>query len=264
MAAVEIRRIDPDETRAFTVSEHVPFLERLDDDEALARAAAHLEPERSWVGVDGGRFVANAAVLTRNLTVPGPPGASCPTVNLAAVTAVAVHPTHRRQGLLRRLMELMLDDARVRGEPLAGLFASESSIYGRFGFGPATAGARLTIRTNVSRFSRPAPTLALRVVDAEEAGNVLPALFERLRRARPGQLERNRPTWADLLARPVRGRADAGARFWTVGADGYVSYRGRDTEEVDTVVEVDDLYGATTEVEAGLWRFVSAWTWSTR
>ena len=35
-------------------------------------------------------------------------------------------------------MRRQLEDVRDRGEPLAGLFASEGAIYGRFGYGLAT------------------------------------------------------------------------------------------------------------------------------
>ena len=51
---------------------------------------------------------------------------------------VTVHPTHRRRGVLRRVMDAQLDDVARRGEPLAGLTASEASIYERFGYGTAT------------------------------------------------------------------------------------------------------------------------------
>lgn len=262
MSTVEVRRIGADEVRAFVVSEHVPFLESLDEDD-VGRVMAPVEPERSWAGVDDGRFVATAGILTRDVTVPGPPVGPCPTVAMAGVTAVGVHPTHRRQGLLRRLMTAMLDDARDRGEPLAGLFASESSIYGRFGFGTATVSTTLAIDRRRSQFAFPAPALRLRVAGAEEAGNVLPALFERLRTGRAGEVDRNRSTWKNILAAPRPGSAGAGgARHWAIADDGYVAYRARaapqDGRAADgrMVVEVADLFGATPEVEAALWRFV--------
>ena len=64
-----------------------------------------------------------------------PGGARVP---VAAVTTVTVHPTHRRRGVLRQMMDEQLDDVARRGEPLAVLTASEASIYERFGYGAAT------------------------------------------------------------------------------------------------------------------------------
>ena len=86
----------------------------------------------------GGRTTTTAVVATAGafpfrLTVPG--GAQ---VGVAAVTVVTVQPTHRRQGLLRQMMDEQLDDVARRGEPLAALTASEASIYERFGYGIAT------------------------------------------------------------------------------------------------------------------------------
>ena len=66
------------------------------------------------------------------LTMPG--GATIPA---AAVSWVSVLPTHRRRGVLTQMMAAMHDDARERDEPAAILTASESSIYGRFGYGVA-------------------------------------------------------------------------------------------------------------------------------
>lgn len=54
------------------------------------------------------------------------------------VNTIAVKPSHRRRGLLQRMMRHHLDAARDRGLSLAILSASEGAIYGRFGFGVAT------------------------------------------------------------------------------------------------------------------------------
>src|SRR6478736_2624170 len=72
---------------------------------------------------DEDAVVATAGAFPFRLTVPG--GAQ---VGVAAVTVVTVQPTHRRQGLLRQMMDEQLDDVARRGEPLAALTASEASI----------------------------------------------------------------------------------------------------------------------------------------
>ena len=46
-------------------------------------------------------------------------------------------PTHRRQGLLRRMLEPDLAASKERGEPVGMLIAAEFPIYGRFGYGSA-------------------------------------------------------------------------------------------------------------------------------
>ncbi len=57
---------------------------------------------------------------------------------LRMITDVTTRPTHRRRGLVRRLLEDCLDDAVAAGLPLAALTVSEATIYGRWGFGAAT------------------------------------------------------------------------------------------------------------------------------
>ncbi|HEY1156153.1 MAG TPA: GNAT family N-acetyltransferase, partial [Arthrobacter sp.] len=49
------------------------------------------------------------------------------------VTAVTVRTSHRRRGLLRRMMTEDLQLAKADGVAVAALTASEGSIYGRFG-----------------------------------------------------------------------------------------------------------------------------------
>ncbi len=62
-----------------------------------------------------------------------------------AVTNVTVSPTHRRRGLLTRMMAQDLAGAKERGDVVATLIAAEYPIYGRYGFGPATWATEWTI-----------------------------------------------------------------------------------------------------------------------
>lgn len=257
--SVDIRRIEPSEIAAFGASAEVPFLDP-GNEAAIESWSRVVEPARAWVAVDGGRFVANAAVLTRDVTVPGSDGSPCPTIPLAAVTAVGVHPTHRRQGILRRLMAELLDDGRRRGEPAAGLLASESAIYGRFGFGQATAATTVVVSTGRAGFAIDAPVPDLRLIDVDEAAKVLPDLFDRLRRGRAGQVDRPDPVWVTAFADRARRDRGGSALTWVVGDDGFTSYRAFPVPEIDGFdharLEVRDLIGATAEAEAGLWRYL--------
>jgi predicted acetyltransferase len=70
---------------------------------------------------------------------------------LQMITDVTVSPAHRRQGLLRRMITDDLSEAADRGLPLAALTVSETTIYGRFGFGLSTWRQRIEVDTT-SRF----------------------------------------------------------------------------------------------------------------
>ena len=138
--AYPIRPISDSEFAAFyAVIEHA-FNSTYPTEPELQHDLAVFEFDRSLAAFDGSDMVGTAAAFTFRMTVPG--GA----VAMGGVTAVGVLPSHRRRGILSGLMRRLLDDARERGEPVAALFASEASIYGRYGFGIATAELDLTIR----------------------------------------------------------------------------------------------------------------------
>ncbi|MGW1224769.1 GNAT family N-acetyltransferase [Streptomyces sp. NPDC001478] len=110
-----------------------------------------LEMERALLAVaPDGRPVGTAAAYSFELTLPG----RIP-VPVAGVTAVGVVPSHRRRGVLTAMMRHQLTEVRARGEFLAVLLASEAPIYGRFGYGPATSTARLTVPRHRAALAAP-------------------------------------------------------------------------------------------------------------
>ena len=74
----------------------------------------------------------HGVVRAFELTVPGGRRAE-----QRASPRVGVLPSHRRRGILRELIVRQLERRPPRGEPVAILWASESLIYGRFGYGIA-------------------------------------------------------------------------------------------------------------------------------
>ena len=101
-------------------------------EEEVERFSQALPVERMHAAFDGKEIVGGAGVFPFEMTVPGGP------VQCAGVTVVGVLPTHRRRGLLSRMMRAQIDDVHERGEPFAVLWASEATIYGRFGYGLAS------------------------------------------------------------------------------------------------------------------------------
>jgi len=66
------------------------------------------------------------------MRVPG--GGTVPTSGL---TWVGVHSAHRRRGLLTQMMDDHFERALARGEVVSTLYAAETAIYQRFGYGAA-------------------------------------------------------------------------------------------------------------------------------
>jgi len=152
-----------------------------------------------------GKIAGGSAIVSVEVTVPG--GRQ---VALGGVTSTAVLPTYRRRGLLRQIMGAMLDDCRERGEFLAGLSASEGTIYGRYGFSPATFQHRWEVRrTDVAFREDFTDTGSLDLVDSAEAGVVWPVLHDQVRAVRVGEISPLPGKWQNLAALPADGSGPA-------------------------------------------------------
>ena len=106
---IDIRPYEGD-PRAFLEAGELPFGDRAHDAD-VPHFAARFEADRSLAAYDGDRIVGTAGAFSFQLVVPGA------TLPAAGVTIVGVHPTHRRRGILRRMMRMQLDDVHARGEP---------------------------------------------------------------------------------------------------------------------------------------------------
>ena len=135
---LQIRPIEAEELETFERALSVPFLYD-PTPETTDRFTNTFELERLRAAFDGEQMVATFGAFSFQLVVPGN------VLPMAGTTIVTVLPTHRRRGVLRALMTEHLAEVHERNEPLATLWASESSIYGRFGYGPATERATMTI-----------------------------------------------------------------------------------------------------------------------
>jgi predicted acetyltransferase len=92
------------------------------------------------------------------------------------------------------------DDARERGEPAAILTASESAIYGRFGYGVATWRQGITVDRARVRFARPFTDPGrMRIVAREEAEKIVPTIYDAARRQRAGMVSRPDFWWPEVM-----------------------------------------------------------------
>src|SRR5262249_47513010 len=177
---------------------------------------------------DGDAIVGGTGAFPLELSVPGG------SVACAGTTVVAVTPTHRRRGILRAMMRAHLDDAHERGDPLAAPWASEETIYRRFGYGRAAFAAEGSIPRAHPAFAAPLERRGtVRLVEADEALELAPPIWESLARERAGVFSRSREWWElRPLADPPERRQGAGPkRFAVLEHDGttagYAIYRHR-------------------------------------
>jgi predicted acetyltransferase len=218
----------------------------------------HLLPaERCLVVCDGEAIVATAGAFPFGITVPG--GAR---VAVAGVTTVTVHPTHRRRGLLRQMMDEQLDDVARRREPLAALTASEASIYERFGYGAATFTTRWDLASEHATMRAPAGADgAVRLVQGADAAADAHAVYQRIAPARVGELERPAEWW------PPRFKAGSkGLRFFTAVHDGpdgkpdafarYALDQHWSDGVPDHTLRVIELQATDADADAAMWAYL--------
>ncbi|MCS0638789.1 GNAT family N-acetyltransferase [Streptomyces sp. LP05-1] len=239
---------------------------------ALRRATTDLG--RTLGVFDGARCVATLRSFPQRLTAAGGVAMAA-----SAVTQVTVSPTHRRRGLLNRLIAAELAAARERGEPLATLVAAEYPIYGRYGFGPATRAAEWTVDLTRAGLDprRPGPGREdggrVELVDPAEARRLAPGVHDRLRAVRAGVIDRSARRW-DLLTGAVEFPGDpwrepffAFHRAASGEIDGYAAYtadeRWADAKQPMVTATVRDLIAADPAAERALWEYLFAIDWVT-
>lgn len=130
-----------------------------------------------------GKLVANHASFEMQMRVPGG------VVPTSGLTWVGVHPGHRRQGLLRAMIADHFSRSLARGEALSALYASETPIYQRFGYGRVGHILRMDIGRSPKLRDVPGAAdlrVEFDVADADAHGDILRAVHRRM--TRPGTI----------------------------------------------------------------------------
>jgi predicted acetyltransferase len=234
--------------------------------EDAERFAKWIEVERMHAAFQGDRIVGGAGAFTFRMSVPG--GALVPA---AGITVVGVLPTHRRRGVLTSLMREQLEDCRARGDVAAYLWASEATIYGRFGYGLASRIGEISLAKDRTRFAVPfEPRGTVRLVDLEEAARTFPPLYEEIVAQRPGMFARSKAWWEtrklfdnaarrqggpkNLLLLELDGKP-AGYAIYNVKQD-WVSGFSKG------VVNIVEVVTPTPEAARELWRWLFDFDWT--
>jgi predicted acetyltransferase len=254
----DVRALEPDDLRAahslFGAAIHRPPA----DDAGWARTAPSYSPGRTLGVHESGGLVATATSFPSETAVPG--GAVLP---MAAVTRVGVRADRTRRGLLTAVMRAQLEDIADRGEPLASLRATEARIYGRFGYGVATRGRDVRVRTDRARFRADAPHGGrVRLLERAEIVPVLREVHARIALRRPGGMTRADGWWDMALGRRLdldRAHLLAAVHTGPDGDDGFAVAslgEGPGGGFDERPLEIGDLHAADVHAAAGLWRFL--------
>jgi len=257
---ITTRPINTDETVPFREAIMLGFGEDLNDEEFPPEWLDVIPLDRTVAAFDGDLIVGTLGGFPFEVTVPG--GEQLP---MAGTTIVTVAATHRRQGVLTAMMRDHLDDGVTRGEPLVGLWASESLIYGRYGFGVASENEEVEI--DQTRVSVEGDAGSVRMVSAEDAAQILPSLYDVEQARRPGMLTRTEQWWdRNLFFDPAARRRGFSAQRYLIHetdgqADGYAIFRQKadwETGFPNGRVRVREAIANSPTAHTGIWRYVTS------
>ncbi|QQQ80496.1 GNAT family N-acetyltransferase [Saccharothrix sp. 6-C] len=229
-----------------------------DDQWAFARES--YDEGRAFGAFADGEMIGTLQSFPSRLAVPG--GAVLPH---AAVSRVGVRADWTRRGVLSALQRAQLRALRSAGDVIATLRASETAIYGRYGYGVATRYRALRI-DRLKAAPRTRPVGRVRLVEGEAGERIARGLFDELSPGRAGTIARW-PAWWSLNVRRVAAEENVkiAVRSGTSGTsgedDGYVAFKvvpgSHDPNEgKPTTLMVLDLWARNAEAWADLWLFV--------
>ncbi|MFE7275372.1 GNAT family N-acetyltransferase [Streptomyces sp. NPDC057623] len=239
--------------------------------EEIADRGSYIDLPRTLGAFDAGRCVATFRSFAQEITAVG--GAPVPA---DAISNVTVTPTHRRRGLLTRMMDHDLAAAKDRGDVVATLIAAEYPIYGRYGFGPATWTTQWTVdvpRTGLDpRWAGPEDGGRIDIVDGADVRKTGPELFERVRRAQPGAVDRDERWWQVNTGALRLDRVPWTDPFFAVyrsaggEVQGLASYTADDhwsegKKQPLNTASVQWLIAVTPDAERALWRYLCSIDW---
>lgn len=261
MGSITFRPVTEDEYPSFARAVVEGFSEDLADDDFADHLKTLLPPERTIAAFQGSEIVGTIAGYDLELTIPG----GC--LAMEGTTVVTVFPTHRRMGLMQEMMGLHLDGAAKNGVALAGLWASDSAIYGRYGYGAATYAETVTMNSRDVMFREDVAIGRVRRVSVEEATGVLPPIFDAVLARTPGMLARTSDSWKVEVLHDATWRRRGRTSLRVVvhegadGPDGYAIYRQKSGERGDGhangTVHVSEVITATDQAHASLWSYLT-------
>jgi predicted acetyltransferase len=190
------------------------------------------------------------------LTVPGGE------LDMWAISGVTVAGTHRGRGIARAMLEGEVRAAADAGLAIAGLTVTETTLYGRYGFGAAVPMSTWTIDTRRAGWAGPAVDGRVEFVSREQLASDLGQVHERVRTRRGGEI----PAWprrwqqtAGLSTSVKDGDHVRGVRY--VDSEGEVrgalAYRVIENEREFTQsrLNIGALVAETPDAAAALWGY---------
>ncbi len=250
-----IRTLGEDDYQAFRDVVAAAFLHDPDPSDAASERPL-FDLDRVHGVFEDDELIGAAGAFTRDVTVPGAGPRPA-----AAITSVGVRPGHRRRGVLTSLMRAQLHGLHDEGrEAFAALWASEGSIYGRYGYGLAAQFTDLRLPRGAA-FHRGVDVGDDRVreVPREVAMPAMRAVYDRVAPNRPGHLSRTTAEWEHHLADGEQHRGGLSKYRFVLHPKGYAVYRIKSAwgdRGPENELNVRELVAEDDRAHAALYRYL--------
>ncbi len=216
--------------------------------------AHRVEIDRLLVCMDGEVMAGSGGADSFDMTLPG--GTQVPVAGVAYITTA---PTHRRRGIQRNIMKRIHDDARERGDVASILWASQSSLYPRYGYGNAMPAHEWHIDLRHTKFEfSPEWSGHYVKVERDEAIPLMTEAYERARLTRPGMITRTPKRWLYEI-HPIETKDE----FFVIYVEdqdalAYARYTiDKDPDdEFKGTMHVVEAVASTDPAHAALWRYL--------
>ena len=251
---MEIRQVRDDEFLKWRIAVRASQGFHTTPDDTVFMRAHRVEIDRLLACVDGDRIVGCGGVDSFDMTLPG--GAQVP---IAGVGYVGTSPSHRRRGIYRKIMNRIHNDARERGDLATTLWASQSNLYGRYGYGSSMPAYNWQIDMRHTAYAHfPSWTGHFLEPQRDEAIPLMTEAYDRARVIRPGMITRTPKRW-EYEIHPVHTKDE----YFVVYVEGedslaYARYtiEKNPEDEFRGTVHVVEAVAATDAAHAALWRYL--------
>ncbi len=251
---MQIRQVREEEFLDWRTSVRAGLGDHVSTEDSAYMRKKRPEIDRLLVCMDGGTIAGTGGADSFDMTLPG--GAQVPVAGIAYVTTAA---THRRRGIQRSIMKRTHDDARERGDFAAILCASQSNLYGRYGYGNAIPAHDWDIDLRHTAF-RQAPSWSGQYLTPQraEAIPLMTRAYENARTKLPGMITRTPGRW-DYEVHPRNSKNEFFVIYVEDGESlAYARYQNTFEPYPEFVGEmfVIEAVAATDAAHAALWRFL--------
>ena len=251
---MEIRQVIDEEFLQWRIAVRGSLGDHTDPESTAFMRAHRVEIDRLLVCMDGDTMAGSGGVDSFDMTLPG--GAQVPVAGIGYITTA---PTHRRRGIQRSIMERIHNDARERGDVASILWASQSLLYGRYGYGNTMPVHEWHIDLRHTSYEH-APEWSGHYVKLErdEAIPLMTEAYERTRPNRTGMITRTAKRWLYEI-HPVNTKDE----FFVIYKEGddalaYARYtiEKDPNDEFKGTMHVVEAVAATDPAHAALWRYL--------